>query len=131
MCEFNAVELAWAKIKRAVRDNNTAGQLSLHALQMQTAEAMPSVTSDDWPPGRSESLPDRIQCGLGTRERSSQDVWRLLYTEQNGQPASPSEAGGLPPIVPSSTIFIHLQKNLNGRVKSSFEFRNTRNGTKV
>jgi hypothetical protein len=48
MCEFNAIELAWAKVKRAVRENNTAGQLFLHALQMQTAEAMSSVTSEDW-----------------------------------------------------------------------------------
>jgi hypothetical protein len=42
MCEFNAIELAWAKVKRSVRENNTAGQLSLHALQMQTAETMSS-----------------------------------------------------------------------------------------
>jgi hypothetical protein len=48
MCEFNAVELAWAKVKRTVRENNTAGQLFLHALQMQTAESMFSVTSEDW-----------------------------------------------------------------------------------
>jgi hypothetical protein len=48
MCEFNAIELAWAKVKRAVREKNTAGQLSLHTLQMQTAETMSSVTSEDW-----------------------------------------------------------------------------------
>lgn len=48
MCEFNAIELAWAKVKRLIRENNTTGEFSLEALQQQTKEAISAVTKEDW-----------------------------------------------------------------------------------
>ncbi|XP_063237876.1 uncharacterized protein LOC134539624 [Bacillus rossius redtenbacheri] len=48
MCELNAIELAWAKLKRLVRENNTTGELSLQSLQIQTTQAMNSITCSDW-----------------------------------------------------------------------------------
>lgn len=48
MCELNAVELAWAKIKRLVREKNTTGDLSLKMLTELTESAISSVTKQDW-----------------------------------------------------------------------------------
>jgi hypothetical protein len=46
--------------------------------------------------------------------------------------AVPGKTGRLPPIVLTSTTnLIHLQKQLKGLVKENFEFRNTRNRTRV
>lgn len=48
MCELNAIELAWAKIKRVVREHNVTGNLSLTKLQEVTSNAIASVTPADW-----------------------------------------------------------------------------------
>lgn len=48
MCEFNAIELAWAKIKRCIRESNTVGEFSAQALQSHTLNAINSVTQEDW-----------------------------------------------------------------------------------
>jgi hypothetical protein len=48
MCELNAIELAWAKVKNTVRENNITGDLSLSKLQLATQEAINGVTKEDW-----------------------------------------------------------------------------------
>jgi transposase len=36
MCELNAIELAWAKVKHLIRENNTASDLSVKVLEENT-----------------------------------------------------------------------------------------------
>lgn len=48
MCELNAIELAWAKVKRLVRETNITADLSLTKLREVTENAMASVTTQDW-----------------------------------------------------------------------------------
>jgi hypothetical protein len=56
-------------------------------------------------------------------ERTDGDHQQKLPSSQRGRP---------PPIILAYAInLIQLQKQLNGLVKGSFEFRNTRNGTRV
>lgn len=48
MCDLNAIELAWSKVKRFVRDHNTTGDTSLVKLQAIVREAIKNVTAADW-----------------------------------------------------------------------------------
>ena len=48
MCDLSPIELAWAKIKRQVRENNVAGDLSLTRLKELTKMALESHTKEDW-----------------------------------------------------------------------------------
>lgn len=48
MCDLNAIELAWSKIKRIVRDTNVTGDLSLTKLRETTKNAIQEVTRQDW-----------------------------------------------------------------------------------
>jgi hypothetical protein len=52
--------------------------------------------------------------------------------EQQQQQPPNSQRGRQPPIILTSAInLIQLQRQLKGLVKGSFEFRNTRNGTRI
>ncbi|KAJ4451835.1 hypothetical protein ANN_03313 [Periplaneta americana] len=42
------IELAWAKVKRYVRENNVSGDMSLSRLKELTRLGIESVTTDDW-----------------------------------------------------------------------------------
>jgi hypothetical protein len=62
----------------------------------------------------------------------------VMDTDTSGTEAMPHEGtvpgrtGTLPPtVVTSATKVIQLQKQLNGTVKHNFEFRSTRNGTRI
>jgi hypothetical protein len=48
MCDLNATELAWAKVKNYVRDANTEGNLTLERLKELTEDAFKTVTKQDW-----------------------------------------------------------------------------------
>jgi hypothetical protein len=48
MCEKNPIELAWAKIKRIVRENNVTGDLNLQKLLQVTIDSVALVTEEDW-----------------------------------------------------------------------------------
>jgi hypothetical protein len=48
MCDLNAIELAWAKVKNYVRDANTEGNLTLKKLKELTEDAFKTVTIQYW-----------------------------------------------------------------------------------
>jgi hypothetical protein len=48
MCDLNALELAWAKVKYHVGDANTEGNLTLKRLKKLTENAFKTVTKQDW-----------------------------------------------------------------------------------
>jgi hypothetical protein len=53
-------------------------------------------------------------------------------TERQKQQAPSSQAGRPPPTVLTSQVNLtQLQRQLKGLVKGNFDFRNTRNGTRV
>ncbi|CAH2097973.1 unnamed protein product [Euphydryas editha] len=48
MCDLNSIELAWAKVKRDVREHNVNSDLSLKRLKEVTEMAINQVTEEDW-----------------------------------------------------------------------------------
>jgi hypothetical protein len=54
-------------------------------------------------------------------------------TEENQQDEAPTGKTGRPPpiVITATTNLLQLQKIIRGVVKENFEFRNTRNGTRV
>lgn len=48
MCDFNAIELAWAQLKRFIRTRNTTGEFSIKVLKDLTEEGISSITTEDW-----------------------------------------------------------------------------------
>jgi hypothetical protein len=48
MCDLNAIELAWAKIKRIVTEHNVTADLSLKKLLQTAHDAIGQVNQEDW-----------------------------------------------------------------------------------
>ncbi|XP_049835151.1 uncharacterized protein LOC126278919 [Schistocerca gregaria] len=47
-CDLRAVELAWAKLKRLIRERDISGDVSKVNLFATESESLLSVTADDW-----------------------------------------------------------------------------------
>jgi hypothetical protein len=47
-CDLNAIELAWAEIKRIVREHNVTADLSLQKLLQTAHDAIGQVNQEDW-----------------------------------------------------------------------------------
>ncbi len=47
MCDFNLIELVWAKIKRIMREGNTTGNYSLSHLKAKLEQALQEITTED------------------------------------------------------------------------------------
>jgi hypothetical protein len=70
MCDLNATEVVWAKIKCLARDNSAVGDTSYEALKLRTEHAMYmifSVTKEDWEGCGAMSRKYRIGFGKLTR----------------------------------------------------------------
>jgi hypothetical protein len=64
--------------------------------------------------------------------RTEMDLEGDKETTDEEKQGSTTEAGRPPPIIlTSATNLLQLQKNISGIVQGSFEFRNTKNGTRV
>ena len=48
MCEFNLIELAWAQVKRKIRERNISSNISNTDLEIFTRQAIGDVTPDQW-----------------------------------------------------------------------------------
>ncbi|XP_054283210.1 uncharacterized protein LOC129000275 [Macrosteles quadrilineatus] len=48
MCDLNAIEFVWSKVKHHVRSRNTSGNMSLSSLQELAIEALDSVSNATW-----------------------------------------------------------------------------------
>jgi hypothetical protein len=64
---------------------------------------------------------------------SGQPTWTLIpQSESNSEAGAPGKSGRPPPVIlMSAANLIQLQKQLKGVAQQNFEFRNTRNGTRV
>jgi hypothetical protein len=68
-------------------------------------------------------------ASLGTADM---DILEPEGADTQDKQQTPATAGRPPPIVlTASTNLVHLQNEIKGLVKGSFEFRSTRNGTRV
>ncbi|PSN54969.1 hypothetical protein C0J52_02351 [Blattella germanica] len=48
MCELNAIELAWAKLKNFVRSKNVGGDINMTRLREIVLEGLNQITTEDW-----------------------------------------------------------------------------------
>ncbi|PSN30179.1 hypothetical protein C0J52_27589 [Blattella germanica] len=48
MCELNAIELAWAKLKNFVRSKNVGGDINMTRLRKIVLEGLNQITTEDW-----------------------------------------------------------------------------------
>jgi hypothetical protein len=97
-------------------------------------QAKKSNTGNTANPGKLPQVPIRnFYAPLRTQmdvEVNKDDL--TVDTDAQLQEATSSQAGRPPPIIlTSATNLLQLQKKVGGLVKGSFEFRNTRHGTRV
>jgi hypothetical protein len=77
------------------------------------------------------------QVGLPTRNffaplRTEMEIEGAKEETHDGDQGTTNQAGSLPPIILTyATKLLQLQKSIKGFVKGSFEFRSTKNGTRV
>jgi hypothetical protein len=111
------------------------GEVSMGACGKQTKEAAKptSETRDPRIPSQLELPTRNLFAPLKTADMELKSA-EETKTQPDGDQQQPpsSQRGRPPPIMPTSeTNLIQLQKQLKGLVKASFEFQNTRTGTRV
>lgn len=78
MCELNPIEIAWAQLKRFIRDKNTTGEFSIKMLRELVDQGIESITSDDWKKFCSHVL--KIEDDFWTNDQYMEEVELLIIT---------------------------------------------------
>jgi hypothetical protein len=108
--------------KRRRKRNSSGGKAT------QKNRATPPMSVEGKPPTKPPTTRNYF-APLGTADM---DIPEREEADTQDQQQTQATAGRPPPIVlTASTNLMHLQKELKGLVKGNFEFRNTRNGTRV
>lgn len=78
MCELNPIEIAWAQLKRFIRDKNTTGEFSIKMLRELVDQGIVSITSDDWKKFCSHVL--KIEDDFWTNDQYMEEMEHLIIT---------------------------------------------------
>lgn len=90
MCDLNPIELAWAKVKRVVKEQNVKADLSLTNLENATKAAIESVSVIDWEGFTNHTL--KIEQDYWEKDGIMEDVVDRFVIELGGFVSDESEA---------------------------------------
>ncbi|XP_046684397.1 uncharacterized protein LOC124370150 [Homalodisca vitripennis] len=89
MCELNPIELAWATMKREIKNHNIKGDLCLTKLEEVTTHAMNSVTKIDWEGFTNHTL--KLEQDFWIKDGLIEDVIDHFVIELGGVDSSESD----------------------------------------
>lgn len=91
MCDLNPIELAWAKMKRKIKEENITGDLSLTKLEEATKNAIDSITKIDWEGFTSHTL--KVEQDYWIKDSIMEDTVDRFVIELGGVDSEESESG--------------------------------------
>lgn len=89
MCDLNPIELAWAKVKRLVKEKNVCGDLSLAKLENTTKDAINAVSRIDWEGFTNHTL--KVEQTYWEKDGLVEDAIDSFVIELGGIDSSDSE----------------------------------------